>query len=268
MGWDPVKKAKKAVESEARKAVDTILKPAADKGRREVYEGSKWARNKVHEVQNEAENSVRRTGQEVRESIKKDIPGILEDAVTEQLPKLLDEAITEKLPELLVDDLPRLASQVLEDNVDELKQFAGELQKAIGRPGLQLTKTLIEKSHQEFERISQEDPELAKDLDSIGFNIRLGLVKAVYDQGYTRMAIVSETLDRYIKEPPEFNRKSVRDFLTVLGPSSLQFLGSAKANVFVFGSSIMEIAVDINKVPFRLGIRAVDGILAAAGVPE
>ena len=75
-------------------------------------------------------------------------------------------------------------------------------------------------------------------------------------------------LDRYIADPPEFRRREIREFLTALGPTSLQFVGSAKANIVCVGSSVMEIEVDVDGIPFRLGIKAVDEILKQAGVPE
>ena len=105
-------------------------------------------------------------------------------------------------------------------------------------------------------------------LDAIGGGIRVGLIKAEFSGYFTRMDLIVGVLDRYIKSPPAFRRKDVREFMAALGPTSIQFTGSVKANIICVGSSVMEIEADVSSIPFRLGIRAVDEILKAAGVPE
>ena len=69
-------------------------------------------------------------------------------------------------------------------------KFAGELQKALSGPGLRIAKKIVHSAHSEFTRLTEEEPELVEDLDSIGGGLRVGLIKAqfsgfYYEHGHT-----------------------------------------------------------------------------------
>ena len=257
----------KAVE-EAKRQSEKLAKKAVDEAERKLIVGviddvrklADGAKHKIDDAVNSGMRDIKRAADEV--------PGRIDTAITEQLPKAMKEAFAKQLPRIITQEIPKVAVQVIKDTPDEFHKFAGELQQALTGPGLRTAKLLIQATYRELEKATQAEPELVADLDAIGLGIRLGLVKASFSKGYARMDLIVGVLDRYIENPPKFRRRDVRDFLTALGPNSLRFVGSAKANIVIFGSSLMEIETDISGIPFRLGIRAVDAVLETAGVPE
>ena len=185
-----------------------------------------------------------------------------------KLPDMMEEIFVEKIPEIFTKQAPKIAEKIVKEIADETLEFASDLQQALSGPGLRMVKKIVGTTHNELTRLTKEEPELVEDLDSISCGIRIGLIKASFSNFFARSDILVDVLDRYIKSPPKFRRSEVRAFLTALGPTSLQFVGSAKANLVCVGSSVMEIEADVDGIPFRLGIKMVDEILKQAGVPE
>ena len=264
---DAAKKAEKLAERLADEAKGEAMSLIDD-----IKDLKKKAKGEIEGVLSKAKTEIESTANKavgkVENTLAEKLPAALEKAFAEKLPDMMEEVFVEKLPDLITKQAPRLAEKIVKEGAGDAFKFAGELQKAVSGPGLRVVRSIIHTSHTELTKLTENEPELVEDLDSIGGGIRIGLVKAQFSGFYSRMGIIVGVLDRYIEHPPEFRRREIRDFLTALGPTSLQFVGSAKANIVCVGSSIMEIEGDVDGIPFRLGIRAVDEILKAAGVPE
>ena len=282
MAWNPVNDIKKwfnKVKEEAQKGINSI-KSAANSAKRQVEDTAHKVEDGVKKVGREAESGVRKVAKEtedafakklpqlVEQEIGKKLPHALEDVFAKKLPKIMEETFAEKLPDLVTKQAPRLAVKIVKEGTSEALKFASELQSALSGPGLRAIRSLVRTTHNKLTELTEKEPELVEDLNAIGGGIRVGLIKAEFSGYFTRMGIIVGVLDRYIANPPTFRRREVREFMTALGPTSIQFTGSVKANIICVGSSVMEIEADINGIPFRLGIRAVDEILKAAGVPE
>ena len=281
------KDAAKKAERLAAKATDEIKRQVmsiiddarklANKAKDEITKVAKDAENKITAAASTAERKITAAGEAI-ERRATSVLGEIDKAgsaavskvegVADQIPAKVEEAITETLPDLVTKQAPRLAVKVIREGSHGALEFAGELQGALSGPGLRAIRAMVHTAHSKLTSLTAAEPELVEDLDAIGGGVRVGLIKAEFSGYYSRMGIIVGVLDRYIAHPPTFRRREVREFMTALGPTSLAFTGSLKANIVCVGSSVMEIEADVNSIPFRLGIRAVDEVLKAAGVPE
>lgn len=94
MGFpNPKKEAEKAIK----KAIKEILDPAVNAGKKLVYDGSVWARDKVKETGREAEGNLRKVGKDIESDLTKKLPDMVADVGKELSRQASQRAIGEVL---------------------------------------------------------------------------------------------------------------------------------------------------------------------------
>ena len=269
-------KAKHETERKVREAARAAQK-AADEAAKLAKESENKLEHELMDVLKDIKRLAKDAEHQASEAkrILEAVPDKVNYELTKQLPRIIEQAaskveiaVTEKLPDLLTKQAPKMAASIADTALDNASEFAAEFAQAITKPALRMAKTLISASAKGLRDAAGDEPELVADLNAVGGYIRLGMIRAEFRGGVQRLTVLAAVLDKYASSPPKFRRSDVRLFLRALGPDSLKFIGSVKGNIVVVGTSLFEGEAGVNAIPFRLGIRAVDEVLRAAGVPE
>lgn len=237
MGFNPFKEAEKA----AKKAVDKIVEPAANKAKSLVYKAKDEVKKKViDEVEDKAKSVIKDIDKHVIEKV--------EDVVTDEIPK----AITKELPKLM------------EEGFEALLE---ELASAVTKEGLKTVRSVVRATHSEMDKLAKNKPDLVDSINALGGYVEIGPLTLSYSGFYTRISDVSDVLDTYINKPPEFRRGPILKMVEALGPTEVDAGISIQVVALVVGSKELGIGGGINGVPLKLFTELGDVILEKMGVP-
>ena len=121
MGWNPVKEAQK----QAKRAVDKVIKPAAEGAKRSVNQVGDGVKGGVRKVGQETENTVKRVGHEAEDAVKK-VGREAEDELR-GVGREIEEGLTEKLPEMIENVAEELAEEATKKAIKEALDSAGDV---------------------------------------------------------------------------------------------------------------------------------------------
>ena len=243
MGWNPVKEA----EKKAKRAIDKIIKPAAESAKKSVNKVGDRARSNLRKAGQDIESGVKSAGSQCEDAIKKvgreaedelrDVGRDIEDGLTDTIPELFDELID-------------------------------EIAESIAKEGLKKTQSLVKVSHRELESLKKNKPDLTDAIDELGGTIEIGPMILAYANFYTRMEEIVGVLDHYINEPPSLRRRDIIALIKALGPDSVDLGISIQVVAVVVGSKELGFGGSLNDIGIELFAEIADAILEAAGVPD
>ena len=104
-------------------------------------------------------------------------------------------------------------------------------------------------------------PDLADDIDEVGFSLSLSAVKLIYDRFYERAEGLCKILGGLV-DGFEFRRSHIKEVAKNTGPTYIDFNVSAEVL-----SSLFSVGFE-GHIPAALGIEMLDLVLAEVGVPE
>ena len=238
MGWNPLKEAEKA----ARKAVDKIVKPAADGAKRLVDRAGNEVKNGVQKVGREVEGGVKKVGKEVESGVKKagkEVEGVANKAKKE-IPELAEKAVKEAAKAILGAPF----KEVLKKAAKECKDFHGDMS-----------------------RLASKKPGLVSAIDQVGYSVELKAnvkITLAYSGFYSRALEVSGVLDRYANSGIQLRRRDIIGLVKAAGPSSVNFGVGAEFSLGVdLGASF-----SMDSIPLELFTELGDLALKRLGVPN
>lgn len=243
MGWSPWGEA----EKQAKKAIDKIVKPAADAAKKALNKIGDGIKSGIKKVGREVESAVKKVGHEVEDAVK-DVGREIEDEL-QKVGREIEETVTEKIPDLIEDAVEALAS-------------------AVTKEGLKAVQSVVKTTHTELNKLEKGKPELVDAINQLGGRVEIGPITLSYANFYTRTELVSGVLDQYINHPPEFRRGPIIDMVKALGPDSVDLGISVQVMALVVGSKELGVGGGLNDVSIDLFAEIGDVVLEKMGIPE
>ena len=238
MGWNPIKEAEKA----AKKAVNKIVNPAVDAGKRGVNQFADQAKSSIRKAGGEIEGGLKKVGHEAEDGIRS-----------------AGREVEEKA-NALQRELESLPDKIEEELQDAIEAFA----KSITAEGLRRVRSSLDSAHKKMTELRESKPDLVDAIDEVSFYVEFGPVTATYASFYSR----SEGLSHVLSQPPDFKRSSIVEFFRATVPTSIDFGLSVQVVALVVGSKELGIGGGMGDIPGALAVELLDVILEAAGVPE
>ena len=258
MGWNPVREAQK----KAKEAVDKVIRPAVDGGKRTINKIGDEAENGVKKVGRSAENSVKKIGNDIEDNIK-DIGNDIESNV-----KKIGHDVEEKLHKV-GDEIEETLEERIPEKIEEFIDSAvAELAEAITREGLKKVRDVVKTTDRELSKLAINKPDLIDSINSLSVYVEIGPMTLNYSGFFTRVDNIAEILDKYVNEPPELSRRAIIEFVNAMGPTSVNMGLSIQVMALVVGSKELGIGGGLGDIELALFTELGDIILEKIGVPE
>ena len=239
------KLAKRTVEGGIKKGLHEI----ESKGKRVVHNAELTVKKGLHEIENKGQELV----DDVEDIAKKGI---------HELEEFKDNALDE------IEEKGRELGHELETLPDHMKDAAvtvmRELADVLNSEMIKRVRGLMGLIAKGLKRLKKERPDLAKEIDKVGFDLEFGPMTLHYQDFYSR----SEELLTAMAKPPELTRSSIRAFLHGTGPSTVTFNISVQLAFLVAASKDLGLGGGSKNIPFILAVELIDEILEVIGVPD
>ena len=135
------------------------------------------------------------------------------------------------------------------------------------KPALKAAARTAHQAADGMDYVADNYPALTKELDKIGFNLKLKVnveITLRYKNFYTRGHEVAGILDRYANDGLKLRRRDIRGFIVALGPDVIDFGGGAS---LAFGLDVGAV-LNLMDLTLPVFVELADFVMKEMGVPE
>ena len=249
--WNPMKDAKKAVESIANGGRDAInqVQGAANSAKHGIEDTANSAKHGIEAAANDGRHGIEAAANSAKHGIEDTATAAKHD-ITDAAQKVQDTA----------EKLPGMAAAAVQTAVEELVE-------AFSAAGLRRFRSTVKAAKRKLDALHSSKPELIGEIDQVGVYLQLGPLTLTWEEFYSRAEHVIGSLDEFVSSPPGFHRRPVLDLIRGIGPTSID-AGISVQFALVVGSDELGVGGGLNGLRLALFLEVGDVVLEELGVPE
>ena len=267
MSWDPVKEAKKWINS-----IKNAGNSAINSVQNEARSSANWVKNQANDAKNQAVGQINSTKNQAESEFNnlKNSAEISLNKFKQQIESQGQEVLGdienkfEELPDMMKDE----ALKALAEAKKLAEQLYGVISKEAFVAGIKFAHGLSEWIFKDMKEFEDNEPKIVAQLNKFGGGFSICGIKFHYSNFYKRSKILSFTLMEYTQKPPEFRRKPFLELIEAIGPDSIEVGLEASASFVVFQTQNLSLSGWINGVELEFFLLLGDKALKKLGVPE